>query len=963
MLVTLSFLVALITFNPVSYAAAYEAESASLSGGAVVANDHAGYSGSGFVGGFTDGNKGSAAVQFQVQAAAAGIHEVSLRYANGTYSGKTLSIYVNDVKVKQATLSATANWDTWTNAAELLLLNSGVNTIRYQFDHTDSGNVNLDKIDVVAASAPSGNLLEAELAILSGGAMVAADHPGYSGSGFVGGFTDGNKGNAAVQFSYEASEAGNYSMKIGYANGTGNDKTVSLYINGAKQQQIVLSATANWDIWGIKNEQISLNSGINTIQIKFDTTDSGNINLDYIELEANETTPTPTPTPIPTPGPATEQVYEAEEQFYSGGVVKQNDYVGHFSSKGARVVFTVQIDSGGDTSAKLKYANDTGSNRTLNMYVNGVFAKTTTLAPTGGSQAWGTKEETITVRKGVNTISYQFDDGNNGGNINIDSLSIAGGIALAERGATVSYYELEAEGGITNAQILNGNRQYLTVESESSGRSAVKLTNTGHYVQWTAPADVNALVIRYSMPDAANGGGLTETLSLYVNEVKKETLTLSSKYAWTYGEYPYHDHPSGGEGHRFYDESRFLVSDIPAGATVKLQKDGADQAAYYTIDLINLEQVDAAYAMPANFVSITDFGAVADDNGDDTDAIRNAIQHVKATGKAGVWIPAGTFKMNDRINVSDIQIRGAGMWYSTLQGTNGKGGFYGTGNGVTIADLALFGDSVYRNDGADHAAFEGNFGQGSLIQGVWVEHMKVGMWLQSGTDGLYIVDGRIRNTWADGVNFHGGVKNTTISHFSVRNTGDDAFAMWSSGIANENNSFRYNTAQMPVLANTFAIYGGKDNKILDNLASDTVTASAGIVVSTRFDAVPFSGTTEVKRNTLQRTGGWERNWNTSFGALWIYAENQSITAPIVVEDIQIYDSTYEAIKLSYGQQIANISFNNVTIQGAGTYGIVFDQVTGTGYFNGVAITGASLGAVSNPNNQFNVVKGSGNSGW
>ena len=46
---------------------------------------------------------------------------------------------------------------------------------------------------------------------------------------------------------------------------------------------------------------------------------------------------------------------------------------------------------------------------------------------------------------------------------------------------------------------------------------------------------------------------------------------------------------------------------------------------------------------------------------------------------------------------------------------------------------------------------------------------------------------------------------------NLRNNGDDAMAMWSKGTANVNNTFRFNTAQMPILANTYAIYGGDGN--------------------------------------------------------------------------------------------------------------------------------------------------------
>ncbi|WP_080834856.1 CBM35 domain-containing protein [Cohnella massiliensis] len=951
-MLALSFALALLGAPGKALAVSLEAESATLSGGAVVETEHAGYSGAGFVGGFTDGNKGNALVRFSYTAASAGAHTAALRYANGTGSDKTLSLYVNGAKIRQTTLPATAGWSSWAAKAETLTLAAGANTIGFKFDDSDSGNVNLDKIDIDVPAPADPNVYEAEAAALSGGASVATEHAGYSGAGFVDGFTDGNKGSAAVTFSVNAAEAGSRDITLRYANGTGSAKTLSLYVNGVKLRQIALAATAGWSAWGTHAENVTLNAGANSIVYKFDQTDSGNVNLDRLVLG-----------PVSAdPEPGAPNVYEAEEQFYSGGVTRTASGLTNFVSAGARAVFTVNAGAAGNASAELRYANGTGSAKTLNVYVNGLFALATTLPATGGPTVWASKTETLPLRKGLNTISYRYDSANSG-NVSLDSLTLAGGAALAARGATLPYAELEAENGATNAQLLGPGRNYLTVEAESSGRRAVKLTQTGHYVEWTAPKSANALVVRYSMPDSAGGGGTNTTLSLYVNGTKRQALDLTSRYAWTYGAYPYNDNPANGNAHRFYDESRFLVSEIQAGATVRLQKDSGDTAAYYTIDLIDLEQADAPYAMPAGFVSITSFGAVANDAGDDTAAIRAAIADARSTGMAGVWIPAGTFRMNDRVDVSDIHIRGAGTWHSELLGTGGKGGFYGVGGNVTVADLALTGDSLYRNDAADHAGFEGNFGAGSLIQNVWIEHMKVGYWLQAGTDGLYVVGGNVRNTWADGVNLHGGVKNTTVSHLSVRNTGDDAFAMWSDGAPNENNSFRYNTAQAPMLANAFALYGGKDNKILDNVGADTVTASSGIVVSTRFNAVSFSGTTELKRNTLLRTGGWEPNWNTSFGGLWIYAENQNITAPIAIEDVEIKDSTYEGVKFSYNRTIQNVSFNRVSIEGAGTFGLNFDGVTGTGTFGNVTVSGAASGALNNPNNLFTIVRGPGNVGW
>ncbi|RYZ99980.1 MAG: carbohydrate-binding protein [Moraxellaceae bacterium] len=658
--------------------------------------------------------------------------------------------------------------------------------------------------------------------------------------------------------------------------------------------------------------------------------------------------------------------FEAEDNFYSGGVMNAGAYVQNFSQVGARSIFTISEKAAGTYAVDLRYANSAASSKTLNIYVNGLLSTTTTLAGTGGATTWATKTEQLKLRAGVNTISYQYDAGNSGG-VNLDSIAVENAQQLDARGATLAYEEYEAEDGTTNAQVASANTNFLTVEAESSGRKFVNLDATGQYVEWVAAKAANSLVVRYNIPDAANGGGTTATLSLYINDVKVKSLDLSSRYAWVYGNYPYNDNPANTKAHHFYDESHFADLTIPAGSKVRLQKDSSDTAAYYKIDLVDLEQIDNAYTMPENFVDITSYGAVANDNLDDMSSIVSAIAAAKTANK-GVWIPAGKFILSGRPDISNIHVRGAGMWYTTLHGINGKGGFRGNGNNVVVADLMLDSDSIVRNDAADNPAFEGNFGSGSLLQNVWVEHMKVGFWLGAGTNGIYVVNGRVRNTWADGFNVYAGVTNSTISHFNIRNTGDDAMAMWSprtGGQINVNNTFRFNSVQLPALANCFAVYGGQDNKVLDNIGSDTVVSAAGIAISIRQDfpggTADFTGTTEVKRNTLNRTGGYDGGWNTTFGGLWIFADGKPITAPIVVDDLNIKNSTYDGILISYNQLVSNLTLNNIQIDGTGGYGINVGGVTGTGSFSNVSISNAALGAISNAT--YTIVRGEGNTGW
>src|SRR5579872_1270844 len=85
---------------------------------------------------------------------------------------------------------------------------------------------------IAQSASAAGTTYEAENAALSGGAVVASDHAGYTGTGFVGGYTDTNKGTANTTFTVNASAAGNETVALRYADGNGSQMSLSLYING-----------------------------------------------------------------------------------------------------------------------------------------------------------------------------------------------------------------------------------------------------------------------------------------------------------------------------------------------------------------------------------------------------------------------------------------------------------------------------------------------------------------------------------------------------------------------------------------------------------------------------------------------------------------------------------------------------------------------------------------------------------
>lgn len=937
----------------------YQAESASLSGGAVAQSDHAGYTGSGFVGGYTDANKGSAATTFPVTAASATSYTLTLRYANGTTQTKTISLYVDGSKVRQVSLAATANWDSWATEVETVSLAAGTRSIAYKFDSTDSGNVNLDSLTVADVSAPPPGTYEAESAALSGGATVATDHSGFTGTGFVAGYTDGNKGNAQTQFTVPASYAGAGSVVLRYANGTGATMTLSLYVNGARTGQVSLPATANWDTWGTVSSSVTLNAGSNTIAYRFDSTDSGNVNLDNIAV-----TGAASPTPSASTPPPSGTSYEAETGFFSGGPsvatatsgYSGTGYLTGFTGVGARLIRTVNVSTAGNATVTLRYNNATGATRTLSGYANGLRVGQLSL-PAGSG--WLTATQTMSLRAGLNIVGYSYDSGDSG-SVALDQVTVSTGVALATRGATLPYTEYEAEAGSTNGTVLAASRTYGTLAAEASGRRAVQLTATGQYVQWTLTAATNSILIRYSIPDSSDGAGLTAPIALYANGSKVQDITLTSKYSWTYGAYPYTGNPADGSPHHFYDESRALIGNWAAGTVLKLQKDASSSAPSYTIDLIDTEQVAAAFTMPANYLPVTSYGATANDGSNDTGAFTSAIAAAQSQGK-GVWIPAGTFNLTSQLNIAGVPIRGAGPWYSFLQGAGGLGGLNATGSNTIVADFTIDNAATYRNDCCTNPGLEGNFGSGSLVYDVWMDHDKVGMWPNSGTNGLYIVGVRIRDQWADGLNLHADVHDSRVDNSSIRNTGDDALAMFSEGTAVTGCSFTFNTISDPMLANGIGIYGGTNNTVADNLISDIVVNGSGITVSTWF-GIGFSGTTLVTRNTLTRTGSHQKDWGSDIGAIWVYANVYNITSPVTISYNTVNDSSYQAILLSYGMQITNLVLDHDTITGAGTWGIDLYNVTGSMTASYVTVSGAGSGGLNNPGG-YTINRGAGNSGW
>ncbi|MDB6019933.1 MAG: uncharacterized protein JWR19_4422 [Pedosphaera sp.] len=405
-------------------------------------------------------------------------------------------------------------------------------------------------------------------------------------------------------------------------------------------------------------------------------------------------------------------------------------------------------------------------------------------------------------------------------------------------GASNPFQSYEGEsgtlGGGATVRSLGGLPTAPTPELEASGGKFVELNATGESVTWTTTATANAIVIRASIPDASGGGGTTATLDLYVNGVYRQALNFSSQYSWVYGVNNFtNNSPSTGTPKRFYDDCMAFISGaaIASGSTIMLKKDSANTAAFYYVDMIRLENVGAALSQPANTLSITSYGATAGDGTDDTSAIQACANACQSQGK-GMWVPAGTFNTSARINFNNVDIYGAGMWYSTIDTSGGNQHAFNMLNG-SIQDVFFNNRETGRSTAQGHDCGVLIRGAGGwTVQRVWVHRGGAGFWC-SGTDGT-IKDCRSTESWADGININNGPAvdpdklgvRLTVQNNYIIGSGDDGIAinaqngagtsgnMVDAKVINNNSIGSY-------WANGIRVAGGRNSLVQGNWVTDT----------------------------------------------------------------------------------------------------------------------------------------------
>ncbi|RSM76615.1 glycosyl hydrolase [Amycolatopsis sp. WAC 01375] len=578
---------------------------------------------------------------------------------------------------------------------------------------------------------------------------------------------------------------------------------------------------------------------------------------------------------------------------------------------------------------------------------NGTVVKTLTGSYTGAIAAGATAPPvnagTWTAGNGRYTVKTVVANDTNelpakqGNNTSTQALFVG-------RGANLPYDMYEAEDGVVagGASVIGPNRKIGDLAGEASGRKAVTLNSTGSSVEFTTRAATNTLVTRFSMPDAAGGGGQNSTLNVYVDGTFLKAIDLTSRHAWLYGpEAGPNNSPGSGPARHIYDEASMLLgTTVPAGHRIKLQKD-AGNGLNYAIDFVNFELATAAanpdparYAVPAGFTQ---------------QDVQAALDKVRQDPNlTGVFLPPGQYPMTSKVTVygKPVTVLGAGPWFTRFTAPAGQEntdiGFdaQASASGSTFGGFAVFGNYTSRIDGPGKV-FNFTNVTNMTIDDIWVEHQMCLLWATN-VDNTTVKNSRIRDMFADGVNFTNGSTGNRVTNNEARSTGDDSFALFAATDLNAGNQydnvFENLTVLLPWRAAGLAVYGGYSNTFRNLYIADTLTYS-GITISSLDFGYPFLGfgprPTTVQNVSLVRAGGhfWGQQ---TFPAIWMFSASKEFRG-IRVSDVDIQSPTYSGIMFQTKytgnrpeNPVEDTVLTNVSITGAHRSGDEFDAKSGIG---------------------------------
>lgn len=478
------------------------------------------------------------------------------------------------------------------------------------------------------------------------------------------------------------------------------------------------------------------------------------------------------------------------------------------------------------------------------------------------------------------------------------------------------YLRYEADqGSLSNATITPMSFNQKDLQSEASEQVCVDLSAKEASIEWKVKKEADGLVVRFSVPDEKAGA-----VDVFADNKLVGTLNLTSYWSWeflTTNGNPNNVAVKNENPKMRFDEVRLkLPAKLAAGSKLKLvNKNGAVH-----IDFIELEAVpEAIKPETADLVY----------SGDGSD-LQVFIDN-KGGGRA-IYLPAGVYTVNRELyfGVPNTKLKGAGMWYSTVNFTSEDylhGGLRSNAMDIGFSDLSL---TTTRNSrSSSYKGINGIFTKNSVIKNLWVEHFECGAWIAQYnigdilfSDGFKVTGCRFRNNYADGINLCKGTRNTTVEHCSFRNNGDDDMAIWcADALECQNNTFAYSTAENNWRSAGCSIYGGLNNKAHHLIIRDNI--EAGLRVNNNYPGVGFNekGMHEFSNITVTRCGTFNDLFYHMVGAVDLMCNSTAgnKVQNVKFSNIDIIDAKDNAILLNKigGKGFFNLIFENITVDGTG----------------------------------------------
>ena len=538
---------------------------------------------------------------------------------------------------------------------------------------------------------------------------------------------------------------------------------------------------------------------------------------------------------------------------------------------------------------------------------------------------------------------------------------------------TRPYERYEAEDGLctTTGQFLLPSDVQTDLQSEASHQQAVQLARKGEYVSWVVNRPGDGLTLRFSLPDNAEGTGTTGTLAVYAGDERVATMELSSYWAWQYctDNYPGNTPRTDGIIRMRFDEQHVRLSRrVEQGETLRLERVPEDENPY-TIDFVELEPVPAP-------VQPQEGWAVFDGTGDIADFIGSH------EGKT-IYIPEGRWETRQRIylrKADGTALIGAGMWYSEIYfsapsdniNTYSHRGIEADRSNLRVEGLYLNTANnrrYYMEDSRYQVgkAFMGNWGRRSVIRDCWAEHFECGAWIAdysgSVSEDLLIEGCRFRNHYADGVNCSQASTRHTVRNCSFRNNGDDDMASWTTSRRCIGVEYAYCTAENNWRASSLGFFGGTAHRAHHLAIFDAL--ECGVRVNADFSGLGFGDTDSLYIHdiTIQHCGCQQGTkgvagdfWGNRQGALNIGGTSNYDVQNVVFENITVKDSRLDAVYMQAGsgKRLKNIVLRDVTIDGAGRYGIFYWGAAGNVSYCNLRISGCQTAEQSTPSSALQI---------